>query len=200
MNTPGAEMVRRLNGPWMDPRRAVRRPVRLRSLDELVADAERIGEAARACAEGRAAGSSFRVTGNWSAGQVLEHVARTVERSLDGFRGAPSWEAPPARGLERITGMPGRSRRAEEVAWARAKLLALEQDPGGPSIGGPGELAPPAMVWTEDALGVLRHAVGRVRAGERMERPSPTIGPLSHEEWLGFHLRHAELHFSFVVL
>jgi hypothetical protein len=33
-----------------------------------------------------------------------------------------------------------------------------------------------------------------------MTAANPSMGPLSHEQWVEVHLRHAELHLSFLVI
>ena len=40
--------------------------------------------------------------------------------------------------------------------------------------------------------------MARIEGGERMSKPSPVFGPMTHEEWEQLHCRHAELHFSFI--
>src|SRR5437588_3710761 len=66
---------------------ARRRPVRLRTIDDLLAEVDRVTAAAAA---GR-----VRSLGNWSPAQVLWHIGRFVELSLDGFpfryRRRPEW-------------------------------------------------------------------------------------------------------------
>jgi hypothetical protein len=39
----------------------------------------------------------------------------------------------------------------------------------------------------------------RAPTGELMLSANPSMGPLSHDEWIQVHLRHAELHLSFLV-
>jgi FPC/CPF motif-containing protein YcgG len=48
-----------------------------------------------------------------------------------------------------------------------------------------------------DALQRLRNAVARLQ-NERMTAKHPVLGQLNHDEWNQLHLRHAELHLSFV--
>lgn len=193
--TSAGDMTRGLSTPRVDTRRVRRRPVRLAAWSDLAAELERVQSASRAAAQGTGA---FRVLGNWSAGQILQHLATTIERSMDGFRAPAAWEIPSGSGVEKLVGYPDRARRRDGVAMARAKLLGHEHDPAGPSVGGAGELDPWAQVWTDDGVALLRRSLDRVHAGHRMERPSPTIGPLSPDEWARFHLRHAELHLSFI--
>lgn len=50
-----------------------------------------------------------------------------------------------------------------------------------------------------DGAGVsyLLRQVDRIDAGEQMTQPSPVEGPITHEQWWYFHLKHAELHLKF---
>jgi hypothetical protein len=57
----------------MDTTKAPRRQIRYQTLQELLNDADT--QAAR----------QGGVTGNWSMGQIFEHLARTMEKSIDGF-------------------------------------------------------------------------------------------------------------------
>ena len=50
-----------------------RRTVRYESFDELLADVRRL------------AGSEVRTLGNWSQGQIYEHIARALDSSIDGM-------------------------------------------------------------------------------------------------------------------
>ena len=55
----------------------------------------------------------------------------------------------------------------------------------------------PAAGSPQAALEGLRAAVRRTHT-EPMIAPHPVLGKLTHEEWTQMHLRHAELHLSFV--
>jgi hypothetical protein len=119
----------------------------------------------------------IRASGNWTPARIVEHVADWIEHSIDGCG---------AR-------MPDDVRKR---ARARRDELLEGGFPAGIPI--PGDrLQPPKQVSWSDALKHLRRAVGRTER-ERMEGDHPTLGPLSHEQWIRFHCRHAELHFSFV--
>ena len=52
-------------------------------------------------------------------------------------------------------------------------------------------------MW-QDALAVLRDAVTRA-VSEGMKKQHAVLGPLTDDEWVKFHCRHAELHFSFLM-
>jgi hypothetical protein len=149
----------------------------LRSVDDLLAEAERVAAAAAA--------GGVRPLGNWSPAQVLWHIARLMEFSFDGFswryRRGPQWLTRPLRFL----------------AWRWMIRLAFR-----PGFRNPPEAAalePPA-VSLEEAAAALRRQVARLRRGERMTQESAVEGPYSHEQWVHIHLRHAELHLSFLAL
>jgi hypothetical protein len=48
----------------------------------------------------------------------------------------------------------------------------------------------------DEALARLRPVMARLKS-EAPIRPDVFLGPLSHREWIAFHLRHAELHLGF---
>jgi hypothetical protein len=50
----------------------------------------------------------------------------------------------------------------------------------------------------EDGLARLRTVLDRLDRGEQMTHASPAFGKMSHDEWMGLHLGHAQLHLGFV--
>jgi Protein of unknown function (DUF1569) len=149
-----------------------RRILRFESIDQVMADVERLAEAQRA---GR-----LRQLGNWTLGQTLRHLACWAEYSYTGtplkvplllrwilrFR-KRKFLYEPMRAGARIPGVPGGT-------------LATEPTP------------------LEDGLGRLRRVMERLKA-EAPTKPHAILGPLSHDEWIAMHLRHAELHLGFFV-
>ncbi len=192
--SPGAEALSKLNSPRVDTRRAERRALTLASFDDLARELDRIEHAARPDGEG------LRVTGNWSAGQILEHIAKAIERSMDGFSAPPASTRPAPRGLTALSDRPVHARAIDAERALRATLLAHPFSPDSPGFALPGEINPALYVWTNDGAARLRVALARIRDGHPMARSSPTIGPLSQEEWAAVHLRHAALHLSFIIL
>ncbi len=190
----GAEALKNLRAPWIDTRRAERRVVRVESLDDLVAELDRIEPA------GAPEGEGLRVTGNWSVGQILEHLAITMERSMDGFASGPESAAAMPGGIANLAAKAQRKRALDREHRLRSRLLTHAMTPGGPSVGLGEELAPPAQAWTPHGAARLRAAVRRIREGHAMERASPTAGAMTRGEWMAFHVRHAALHLSFIVL
>jgi hypothetical protein len=77
-----------MQGPTIDTRHvANRRPIYLRTIDDLMAEVDRVMTAAAA--------GKVRPLGNWSPAQVLWHIGRLIELSFDGFpfryRRGPAW-------------------------------------------------------------------------------------------------------------
>ena len=146
-----------------------RREVHYNSLDDFLADAERL-----------AAGET-KTLGNWTLGQVFGHMAYALNYSIDGFPGSAPW---PLRMFFRL--------------FMRKMLLVGPLKPGfklpknleGKMI--PTEMSP------EDGLAALRAAVGRLKS-DAYRAPHPGIGKISAAQWTQAHLRHAELHMSFAV-
>lgn len=153
---------------------AAHRALRFDSLDALEAELCRI--------ESALAGGTARVTGNWSVGQICEHVGKFIRCSFDGFDGGPPL---PVRVLGRLV----------------FKRLALGDGPVPRGIRLPKEavsLLPGAAVSDADGIQLLRAQMARMRAGEQMRQPSPLFGRLTHDQWMHLHLKHAAMHLGFV--
>lgn len=146
-----------------------RRTLHFKGLDDILADIEQPDRAGR-----------VRSTGNWTPGQIVEHVARFIEYSLDGFPFTAPWPL-------RVIGVMIRG------AVLRNPMKAGVKPPKDMRAHEPDE----SVTWDE-AVQHLRSLVERVRGGELMRQPSPVFGSLSHEQWAMLHCRHAEMHFSFL--
>jgi hypothetical protein len=143
-----------------------RRRLRFGGPEGALADAREI---ARADAAGR-----LRRGGNWSAGQVFNHLAAWIEF---GFAGFPV--VAPARLRERTLAAKDRA--------LREGLIENFRMPGVPGGTVGADHAP-----TPEALGRLE----RARAMLDMGTPThehPFFGPLTRAEWIEPHLRHGEL-------
>lgn len=153
-----------------------RRRVRLQTIDDLVAEVERLTAAAAA--------GKVRPLGNWSPAQVLWHVGKLIELSFDGFpfryRRGPEW----------IT------RLVRFLSWRGLIWLAFR-----PGFRNPPEAAilePDPSLALDEAAKYLQQQIARMSGGERMTQECSVEGPYSHEQWVYTHLRHAELHLSFL--
>jgi hypothetical protein len=161
----------------IDTRRiANRRPVHFQSIDELAVEVDRITAAAAA--------GNVRPLGNWSPAQILWHIGRFIELSFDGFpfryRRGPPW----VLRLFRL------------LAWRR--LIALAFRPGFKNPPEAAALEPDPSVSLVGASAYLKRELARIHNGEQMTQACSIDGPYSHEQWVYIHLRHAELHLSFL--
>jgi Protein of unknown function (DUF1569) len=153
-------------------RTADRRRVSLGSLDDLRGEARRVVAAER---EGR-----LRRSGNWTLGQTLGHLAFWLNSVFDG----PPGPKPPL--FVRILG---------PILLKRMFLKGLP----------PGFRMPKVEAGTY-GLDLMTADEGERRllaSIDRLERGTPPerhviLGRLTKEQWIQMHLRHAELHLSFL--
>lgn len=156
----------------IDTRNVKRRSVVFHGIDDVLQELDRIEAANRT--------GTLCVTGNWQPGTILAHLAAWIRYGYEGYPMKP----PP---------------------WLFGWLIRrmgrryLSQGmPSGMRIPGPAEgTYGVESVSTEEGLARLRHALERLR-NEPARFPSPTLGPLSQAELVRLHLRHAELHLSFI--
>jgi hypothetical protein len=148
---------------------ANRRPVRYESLDDFLHDADKLGK------------GPVRTLGNKSYPQILEHLAFAINGSIDGSPLLIPW---PIRTVARLL---------------RKRILNTRMSPGFKL-----SRANDAKAWLEHdadlraALESVHRAVQRFES-ETRRSPHPAFGHLTPEEWCKFHLRHSEMHMSFVV-
>ncbi len=143
-----------------------RRTLDFHSYDEMLADVRML------------AATPHRQLGNWSLGEVCQHLAKTIDGSLDGSQARAPW-------MLRMVG-----------PFIKKRFLSRPMSPG--------FTAPPAFGLlpdpTADADGVaaLEKAVERFRqTGER--HPHLIFGAMTREEWDQLHMRHSAMHLSFLV-
>jgi hypothetical protein len=146
-----------------------RRQLHFTSLEEVIADAEKL-----------VSSPTTRTLGNWPLRQLLTHLAMAMNRSIDGITFKAPWYA-------RLLGRLKKRRFLEQGISPGIKI------PKGREAG-----AYPLVASSPEALDILRKAVSRMR-NEKATVTHPLLGPLTHDQWIQFHLRHAELHLSFAV-
>lgn len=150
-----------------------RRKLRYNSIDDLLADIDRIVAADKA---GR-----LRCTGNWTAGQAMGHVAAWINYAYEGFPLArPPW---PIRVI---------------LGFLKKKYLR-DGLPAGvkiPKVEGGTKGTEP--LTTEEGASRLRKALARLSSPEPARFPSPAWGEMSQGERITLNLRHADLHLSFL--
>lgn len=146
-----------------------RRELHFASLEDIRAEARRLV----------AAGDAVRPLGNLSLGRALGHLALLMHGCLDGMaiRVPPETRAFAMAHKEYILHNPMRA--------------GVKLPPTGEARYIPGELKPgEGLARLEEGL-------------SRLERETPTaehayLGPLTPEEWILLHCRHAELHLGFM--
>lgn len=149
-----------------------RRKIRFGTIDDALADAERLVAAER---EGR-----LTRCGAWPLGRALGHVATWANFAFDGY--PPQVRAPL---LVRLI-----------CRLLRNRILASGLTPGVKLARIPGGTLGLEDMSADEGLARFRAALERVRTSAP-PRPNPVFGPLTHQQWIQLNLRHAELHLSF---
>lgn len=147
-----------------------RRELHFEWIDEILDEAERI-----------AAASQVRTLGNWSPGQIMQHLAAGMHVSIDGSPHRPPWYL-------RLVGPLVKRRVLTKGMSPGFQLRARESQSQGAA----------EVITTESGLAALREAIRRMRR-EAHREPHVFFGKLTYQEWEQLHLRHAELHFSFLL-
>ena len=158
----------------IDTKQVTRRQLRFESIDEVLADVDKIVAAAHA--------GSLQQIGNWTPGQIMAHLAAWIEYGYDGYPMKTPWFI---RMILRLM-LPG--------------MLKNGMKPGvkipGISAGTTGQDDQPL----DQAAERLKKAFLRLKNGEQCPHDSPGFGAMSHEDRIRLNLRHAELHLSFLSL
>ena len=148
-----------------------RRELHFTAIDEVLADVDGLAAAER---EGR-----LRRLGNWTLGQTLGHLAAWAGYSYDGV----PMQVPL---VVRLIMRPMKRR------FLKGPMPAGRNIPKVPG----GTLAIDPLTSYE-GLARFRRAFTRLR-DQPPTRPHLLFGTLTHEQWIQSHLRHAELHLSFL--
>jgi hypothetical protein len=139
---------------------------RFRTLDDVRRRIEAISQA-----------ESRRTLKRWTVGQIYYHLAAAFAGSVR--------ELP-----------PGYSRTARLMARPFRFLLIRGWFPQGLPIPAAiaDQLAPPADADEQQQRTRLLAAIDAFEQHTGPLPPHPVLGPLSRDEWIGFHLRHCQLH------
>lgn len=153
-----------------------RRTLRFGRVEDILRDVEWLNARAEA-------GVKLRASGNWTPAQIVDHLAKSIALTIDGF--------PAELRAPWLLRMVGR--------WMRMSVLLKPMKSGIRLRGKMAQVfaADPDVTWGQ-AVTRLTNVITRIRRGERMTAVSPLFGPFAHEEWNQFHCRHAEMHLSFV--
>lgn len=144
-----------------------------RTLEDLTDEIDRIEAADRA--------GTLEAVGNWSPGQIMEHCAKLIRFSIDGFEAsAPA----PLRWVG--------------ILFFKPRLGKSHMKPGIKLPASARSLMPRDEVPTEQGISAIREQLARIEGGEKMTQPSPILGKMSHEQWILLHLDHCRMHFGFL--
>jgi hypothetical protein len=144
-----------------------RRQLRFSSYDEMLADVDTL--AAHPC----------RQLGNWSLGEICDHLAKAMDMAVDGPPFTPPWYV-------RLIGPFFKSR------FLRGPMPSGFQLPKNASR------LTPAPTAVPEGVARLKNAVDRICANS--ERAAHGVfGRLTREEWDQLMLRHCEMHLGFLV-
>jgi len=146
-----------------------RRRLRFQSLHEVLADAERL------------AAGPVQTLGQWTFPQIVQHIADAMRGSLDGFGFQAPWLA-----------------RTLIAPLVKNSLLTKGMKPGFKLPDSAQSLLPAKDVTLDAAMDCLRKVVARFES-EQPQAPHPFLGKLASQEHHSLHMRHSELHLSFVV-
>ncbi len=146
-----------------------RRTLRFNSIAEAIADAE------------AAVSKPYRTVGNWTAGQILDHLARTARINFDGPHSQAPWFL-----------------RTFVAPFMRKKFVTALMPSGFQFTPQMEPFRPDDKANAQAALSELRKQLTRLEK-EAPTAPHPFFGKMTHAEWIGLHLRHCELHLSFLV-
>ncbi len=152
------------------PQTVSRRTVTTRTIADIRAEAERLKGA-----------SNLGRAGVWSADQNMQHLAKTMRASLDGF---PFTLALPWRIMGRLM---------------KKKFLSMPFKAGFKLRGDSMKLLPDDDVPVGQGSDELIRECDRILGGAAYIPRSPFLGAMSTDDWNRLHTGHANLHFSHIV-
>lgn len=157
----------------VDTKAAEHRTLRFGSIDDVLAEIERIVAAERA--------GTLRAAGNWTVGQTLGHLATWIDLPYDGYPPTmrPPWIVKVILRLQKNKFMRGPLPRGVRIPKMPEGTLGTEK------------------LSTEEGLSRARAAFARLKAAPPGV-PNIIMGPMTHEEWMVMHQRHAELHLGYL--
>ena len=148
---------------------ADRRTLRYDSMAAILADVNAITAA------------PVRSLGRWTPAQNIDHVRRVITLSRQGGDVRVPF-------VFRLLGRLLKKRVLTSMPKAGFKI------PSGADF-----FVPPDDITLDEALRLFRDEMTLADRPGAMTHPSPLLGPMSHDDWVELHCRHAELHFGFLV-
>lgn len=146
-----------------------RRTVRYATLEEFKEDLDSLLE------------GSCETVGNWTLAQIIDHIGDTFHASIDGIDYKAPWFA-----------------RTFIAPFMKNSVLIKPMKPGIQLPKDAQKFLPPSDVTLEAAVEKVRSGLTRLES-ELPVADHPFFGKMASEEWMQLHLRHCELHMSFIV-
>jgi hypothetical protein len=146
-----------------------RRSLRFNTIDEILADIDRLADAERL--------GQLQSLGNWTLGQTLGHLSAWIGYVYDGIPIKIPW---PIRLLLRPM---------------KRRMLYKQMRPGLKIPGVPGGTLGTEVIPTEEGVRRCREGLERLKR-EAPAKPHMFFGKMTHAEWTALQLRHAEVHLS----
>ncbi len=148
------------------------RTLRFNSIDDCVEEVQRILTAARQ--------GNLHTTGNWTAGQIMAHIAAWIEYGYEGYPlGSPPFFV---RWILRL----GLKKTLQKGMSRGVRIPGLAE----------GTIGIDNMEVSK-AVERLLTALEKLRSPEGAVFDSPGFGAMSHEDRIRLNLRHAELHLGY---
>ena len=148
---------------------AGRRTLAIRSLDELMTEAENVVH------------HPCQVLGNWTLGQILQHLAQGINAGYEKVDFPVPWFA-----------------RTFIAPFIKNRMLTKKMPAGFKLPEAATQLKPDANTTPEEGLEMLRVACEKLKTTIPTQT-HPFFGKMAHQEWVLLMVRHAELHLSFVI-
>lgn len=145
---------------------AGRRELHFDSYDQILGDVHRL------------AARPYRQLGNWSLGDICQHLAKSIDMAIDGSNAQFPWLL-------------------RKIAPLLKNRFISRPIPAGYTIP-PDSGVEPDPEQTAAGVATLEKSVQRIRELDHRQ-PHPLFGSLTREQWDQFQFRHCELHLSFLV-
>jgi hypothetical protein len=147
-----------------------RRTLHFADFSELLAEAERLSVI------------PCHTLGNWSCGEILDHLAAAANAPFDGFGGIKApWFV-----------------RCCIIPLIKNRILTKPMRPGFQLPKAATAIFPSPEINPRQAYAKLQQALARFST-ELPTFPHPALGTLAFQEWIALTLRHAEMHLSFII-
>ncbi len=158
----------------MSPKVNKRQRLRFNNLGDVLRYARRLTHA-----------QNVRQLGKWTPGRAFEHLAKSLNSSIDESQAI----------LPLSTRLVARLLRPIFLTYALPSGFKIESK----SEIAAAEFLPSEHISDAAGLRLLEQAIERVKVKEMTARHN-LFGKLSQRQWLQLHCRHAELHFGFLVI